>query len=257
MAVYTVEDYVIGILILLAFVWAGEKHLFRKVPFDKKFLLTAAPYAVLGLAVRLLADVGVFEKNPCWNVTPGIYVLSVASGTFFVALGVLVARYTELEYWPLPFFAGTLLASFFTYKLLPHLAYPGLMLYPPLIAASLTAAIYALSAFFKPTSIYRRAENAAIIFAHALDGSATFVGINLLGYVEEHPLPEYLISLAGDAIVMVPLKIIVVLLALYLLESWYEEEGKASETYYKIFKLVFFILGIGPGARDTLLISLA
>ena len=73
MAVYTVEDYVIGILILLAIIWFSERYLFKRVPFDKRFILVATPYAVLGLAIRLLADAGVFEKNPYWNVTPGIF----------------------------------------------------------------------------------------------------------------------------------------------------------------------------------------
>ncbi len=257
MAVYTVEDYVIGILILLAIIWFSERYIFKRIPFDKRFILVATPYAVLGLAIRLLADAGVFEKNPYWSVTPGIYVLSVVSGLVFVGVGLAVERYTGLSYWKLPFLVGTLLASFFVYRLLPYLENPGLMLYPPLLAASLAAAVYALSAFFDFSGIYRSAENVAIIFAHALDGSATFVGINVLGYIEEHPLPEYLISLAGDAIIMIPLKLLVVLVALYLLEQWHEEEGETATNYYKIFKLVFFILGIGPGARDTLLLSLA
>ncbi|MFQ5800674.1 MAG: DUF63 family protein [Candidatus Hydrothermarchaeales archaeon] len=52
---------------------------------------------------------------------------------------------------------------------------------------------------------------------------------------------------------MIPLKIVVILGALYLLDRWKEEE---SDLYYKMVKFVFFIFGFGPGTRDALLLAL-
>ncbi|NOZ76836.1 MAG: DUF63 family protein [Euryarchaeota archaeon] len=96
----------------------------------------------------------------------------------------------------------------------------------------------------------------AIIFGHLFDGSATFIGIDYYGFYEEHLLPDILINAAGTAFVMIPLKIAVVLLAIYYVEKWYREEGLGSKkrtTQYLVLKLVFFILGFGPGMRDTIL----
>jgi len=53
---------------------------------------------------------------------------------------------------------------------------------------------------------------------------------------------------------MFPLKLFVVGLALYLMETWYQEEGE--ELYYKIIKVTMFVLGIGPGMRNALLLTL-
>ncbi|MFQ5888095.1 MAG: DUF63 family protein, partial [Candidatus Hydrothermarchaeales archaeon] len=131
---------------------------------------------------------------------------------------------------------------------------------PLVLASAITLAIYVVSDFFEVSKVFRTKENIVIIFSHILDGSATFVGINLFHFTEEHILPEFLINMAGgNAIIMIPLKIVVILLALYIIEEWYQEEietgedMETTENYYKMFKFIFFILGAGPGLRDTLL----
>jgi uncharacterized membrane protein len=66
-------------------------------------------------------------------------------------------------------------------------------------------------------------------------------------------LPDLLISLAGSALVMIPLKIVVVLPILYIVEKWRVEEGADKTQEYLILKFVLFMLGFGPGVRDAIL----
>ena len=75
----------------------------------------------------------------------------------------------------------------------------------------------------------------------------------------EHLLPIYFITLAGNnALVMIPIKLLVVGLTIYFIEKWYAEEEKTerNRTLYVMVKLLIFVIGIGPGLRNTLLPAL-
>ncbi len=252
MAEYTPQDYLIYFAILLFILWFFSNVFFKRIKFDDKFLLLVSPYIVFGITLRMLSDVGVVERNQLWNITPGVYIVTVAAGLAGVGVGLLIKRYYGIEYWKFPLAAGTILALFTTYNLVIHVNHPVRILYPFGLAAIITGAIYFASGVSSITAIFKKRSNIAIIFAHLLDGSATFIGIDFYHFTEEHLLPDYLISLAGTAFVMIPLKIVVVLPVLYLVERWgIEDEGKIHE--YHILKFVLFILGFGPGLRDAIL----
>lgn len=263
MVVYTVQDYVVSIAILLIILWFISRYLFTLIPLDQKFMLILVPYILFGIFFRMMVDIGTFEANSYWNVTPGVYIVTVLFGLGCTAIGILISRFTKIDYWIFPVIIGFAAAILYSFKLMQGMIHPARILYPLILASSITIAIYAASSFSPVTKIFQRRENVLIIFAHLLDGSATFIGINLFGFSEEHLLPDYLITLAGNnAIIMIPLKIIVILFALYVIEKWYKEEIqikkdiKKDTEYYYLFKIIFFILGIGPGIRDALLPAL-
>ncbi|MEE9564185.1 MAG: DUF63 family protein [Candidatus Hydrothermarchaeaceae archaeon] len=253
MASYAPQDYLVYFAILLAILWFFSNIFFKRIKFDDKFLLLAAPYIVLGVALRMLPDVGVVERSQLWNITPGVYIVTIAAGLVSVGLGLLVKRLLGIEYWKFPLAIGTLLALFAMYNIANHVNHPVRILYPFGLAAVITGVIYLASGASSTTAIFRRRSNIAIIFAHLLDGSATFIGIDFYRFTEEHLLPDYLISLAGSAFVMIPLKIVVVLPVLYFVEKWRIDEGEGKTQEYYILKFVLFILGFGPGLRDAIL----
>lgn len=255
MAVYTPLDYAIGLAILFFIMWLVKRYLFTTIELDRYFVFAIFPVIVFGVAVRVLADAGVFVKSELWSVTPGIYITATAFGILTIGTGKALEKEKGIPYWKTAFATGTLAAFYFSYLLFLQMENPYLSLRPFLLALILTYLLYILSNFSKKTRIFRTRENAAIIFAHMLDGSATFIGIDYFGFSEEHILPEYLINAAGTAGIMIPLKIVVVLGALYLLDRWREEE-EGSDLYYKMIKFVFFIFGFGPGLRDALLLAL-
>ncbi len=253
MAEYTVQDYLVYFAILLAILWFFSNVFFKRIKFDNKFLLITAPYFVFGLALRMLADVGVVERSQLWNITPGVHVVTLAIGVAAIGAGQLLERRYGVKYWKFPFVIGTVLALFTTYNLAIHINHPVRILHPFGLAAVITGAIYIVSGVSSTTAIFRSRGNIAIIFAHLLDGSATFIGIDFYHFTEEHLLPDYLISLAGSALVMIPLKIVIVLPILYFVEKWRIEEGDDKIQEYYILKFVLFILGFGPGVRDAIL----
>ncbi|MCD6461507.1 MAG: DUF63 family protein [Thermoplasmata archaeon] len=105
-----------------------------------------------------------------------------------------------------------------------------------------------LSAFALPTSIL-------IMFGHMLDASATFVGVDIYGYREKHVLPRLLMGLTGTAAVMYLLKAAIIGLVVYILENDVRKEIKDA-TVLGLLRFTILVLGLAPGLRDALRISL-
>ncbi len=256
MGVYSTEDYIICIAILLFVLWFLLRYLFPRVEFDRDFLKAISPYILIGIFMRLLVDVHFFEVDRLWNVTPGVYILTIMLGLISLWIGLYLSSHLKIPYWYIPFGMGLLILLPISYELFSHLTHPERIFYPLILAFAILFLVYIPSRYFR-IEIFQRPENLAIIFAHLLDGCATFIAYNYYGFYEEHLLPIYLISLAGDsAIIMVPVKLVVILLVLYLIEKWHEEEKDKDELLYRVIKITIFILGIGPGLRDTLLPAL-
>ena len=89
-----------------------------------------------------------------------------------------------------------------------------------------------------------------LYFGHFLDGSATFLGIEQYGYTEKHVLPTAFIEYFDTAIIMLPLKFIVVTGVIAALES--EETKEEQQQMVNLLIIFLLALGIGPGTRDIL-----
>ncbi len=93
--------------------------------------------------------------------------------------------------------------------------------------------------------------NLSIVFAHLLDASSTIVGIDMLGYYEKHVVPSYLIDLTGTAFVMYPLKLMIFVPVLYVLDTQFDEDDELR-TLRTLVKMVIIILGLAPAFRNTI-----
>jgi len=89
-----------------------------------------------------------------------------------------------------------------------------------------------------------------LYFGHFIDGSATFLGIDKYGYVEKHVLPTWFIDTFGTAVVMLPLKFLVVTGVIIALEN--EEHKEDQKQMISLLILFLLALGLGPGTRDIL-----
>jgi len=93
-------------------------------------------------------------------------------------------------------------------------------------------------------------ENSYLFYAHFYDATTTFVGIQFMGYWEQHVLPRFLINLTGTAAVMYLLKFVTLMVALYLMKELQETES--DKELMDFIKMVIFILGFAPGTRNLL-----
>jgi uncharacterized membrane protein len=104
---------------------------------------------------------------------------------------------------------------------------------------------------------YAAGVSTILFFAHFLDASATYFGIEYLAYSEKHVLPTYLIGITGSAVIMFPLKFLIVATIIYLLDIRYKKEfEKGQENLVGLIKIAVLILGISPGIRDTIRIMM-
>jgi len=103
----------------------------------------------------------------------------------------------------------------------------------------------------KSLAVFALPINLLIAFAHYLDASATYRAINYFGYREKHVLPTYLIDLTGTALVMFPLKAVVIVLAIYILDILLAEDFRKQPDMFFLIKFAIIVLGLAPAVRDV------
>lgn len=127
----------------------------------------------------------------------------------------------------------------------------------PGIAFVLSAIIWAIGKVAPNKVGVLAAPTSFLMFlAHFLDGTATFRGIDLYGYGEKHVLPTVLIDLADTAAVMLLFKFFLVLAIILLIDVLFKEDLKSYQGLGNIMKFAVIFLGMAPGTRDLVRISL-
>ncbi len=93
--------------------------------------------------------------------------------------------------------------------------------------------------------------NLMIIYAHMLDASSTYIGVDWFDYYEKHVVPTFLIDIAGTAAIMFPLKLLILLPVLFMIDKSIEDPSLRNIT-----KLALITLGLAPAVRNTLRLAL-
>ncbi|AIF69474.1 membrane protein [Palaeococcus pacificus DY20341] len=214
------------------------------VKYDNAFFRALIPYMILGAFSRALTDATIIPRT-FLTVTPGIYFM-----TFIITFSALLIAIKASEDWRRTFlYFGWALVGLDLLLLITHLdkvnltAEPLKYFIPFLLVA--VGVIYALSKRIRLIE-----ENSYIFYAHFYDATTTFVGVDFMGYWEQHVLPRYLIDLTGTAAVMYLLKFTVLLLALYIMREI--QESESDKELMDFIKMVIFILGFAPGTRNLL-----
>lgn len=96
----------------------------------------------------------------------------------------------------------------------------------------------------------------ALIWGHLLDATATYTGIAHFGYLEKHVVPAAAITLTGTALVMFPLKLMVLALALVVIYRTHREYLAANPTLRALLFIGLTLVGLGPGVRDVLRVAM-
>jgi uncharacterized membrane protein len=154
---------------------------------------------------------------------------------------------------------------------------PLAFVWAPLMAAGVTLVVYLIARAVrarKPDSAawaFMVPINLLIIFSQLTDGFATALGIDIHGYVEKHVLSARVIHW-GEALwgaigwqwavdhatfmTFVPVKLAVSLLVVYAMDVKAAEDADRHETLIGLAKFAIIMVGIGPGVRDFVRLSL-
>jgi uncharacterized membrane protein len=226
------------------------------VPLDEPFILATIPYVVLGGLLRVVEDTGLITSDLRFLlVTPLIFflVFSIAAGS--LVLSRLFERYHLVPHF-LTFYGGlgtgasVLVALLLAWWGLTRAALdPTVLLAILLIAAGTSFGVMALLQLvfrweFAKAPLYR-----LLIIGQMLDASATGYGIDFgpIPYQEVHVVGSALIRWTGTAFSLFPLKLLVVIPAIYVLEM-YRREG--NREFANLILLAMIVVGLAPGVRD-------
>lgn len=211
----------------------------KKDPGD--LLIPLIPFIFLGSGARALVDNGIYPLT-LWLVTPGIYILTGLITIMTLLISVYVERKTNFDYRYFMLIVGVILC-------IPNIIYINhinwVAFFEVIGAWALVSSIFVL--IRNKWSLLKNKLNLSALLAHLFDASSTFIAVDFYGYGEQHVLPNALTGLAGTAAVMFPLKIAVILLALYVIDEYIEDN-----TIKNMLKLAIFILGLAPGLRNFL-----
>jgi len=227
-----------------------------EVKITPRFIASVLPFVLAGSSLRVIEDSPSDIFHPPFSyflITPNIYFLVFAITVGFLWISIRMQKAGFVKDFHLTF-AGFGLAWFFV-NLAVLLHFDNVVVpYVPLFVigagTGLTFIFYLVARHFK-SSIFTDPLNLSILMVHLMDASSTYIGVDQLGYFEKHVVPTYLINLTGTALVMYPLKLIIFVGVLYVLDTQFEDDER-SLNLKTLIKMVILILGLSPATRNTI-----
>ncbi|MFZ3382950.1 MAG: DUF63 family protein [Candidatus Methanoperedens sp.] len=228
------------------------------VKIDTRFMISVTPYIIAGSALRVLEDSKVFAPPLKYLfVTPIIYFFMFVVTVSILVIAIYLERKGKIsDYHTFFGYAGAAWAILNISALLAagRIENP----YPVAVIMVLgivsTGIVYLISRKLNFTLLTNKV-NISILFTHLLDASSTFIGMDWLNYYEKHVAPTFFIDLAGNftehpSLVMFPLKLLVFIPVLYMLDNKLEDEKEKK--LISLMKLAILVLGLSPAVRNTL-----
>ena len=267
---YTIFNTVVYTLILAIFVLAIIK-MFKKIEIDPiSIFYSIIPFVFLGSSIRALVDNGICPKT-VFLITPGLYILvgliTIASFLFSIYL----FNKNRIDYRYTLFFMGLIFLIpnmiLFSNVNFTAIAY---VLITWIVASIIFLGISFLVLYIKNNDeknidknfdkkiisnilekIFQHKINFSIVLAHLFDASTTYVAVEYFNYYEQHVLPNALNRLFDTYLTLFPMKIIVIVAVLYIIDQYFEDQ-----TIKNLLKLTVFVLGLAPGLRNILTLIL-
>jgi uncharacterized membrane protein len=224
---------------------------------DWKFITVIIPYIFAGSTLRVIQD---FNKDaqlfssPLQNllVTPFIYILMFVITVVMLFISIKLQRFGIVKDWKMAFGVAGILWTLVNLGILLsvlRITNPAALIVIFLMGTGLTMLIYMLAKVTGYT-MYTQRINVSILLVHLLDASSTFYGMKFLEYGEKHVVPTFLIDLAGTSSIMFPLKLMVFIPIIYVLETQFNDDEESMHLK-DVLKLTIIVLGLAPATRNT------
>ena len=256
---YTIVDTLTYALILLISLYLIYRWLqVSGIKIDRRFVFATLPYIVGGGFLRVVQDTGLITSDfQFLLVTPLIFFVIFFYAAFFLVLASILEKRKLINDSIFLYSAGGFLLAIVSFGVLVYygathpLTAPGIGVIILCMAAVATALVYALLKYGFKWEYSKDPIYLAIISGHMLDASATSFGIDLhpLTYVEQHVVGSNLIAWTGTAFSMFPLKLIVIIPAIYILE-YYRKDNEGG--FFYLVVLAMIVVGLAPGIRDMM-----
>lgn len=252
-APYNIYNTVVYAIVAIAAVFLIYRFLRRSgVVISDGFVKSIIPFIVFGSILRIAEDGNVLPRvvdilgvKIFPFVTPGIYILTFALLvlTWFVLSKTAPSRE---EFEGKTFWAGLALCALALVAVLPLLFKAANLFAFAAIVAGGVAAWIAFKLIWSKRGLKPSFAQSAVVFGQALDGFATFIGVQFLGYSEQHLVGNAVFSIFGGPWAFLVLKIV---FAFAVVEIARREKMDSNQENYLL--LLIAIVGLGPGLRDA------
>jgi len=227
-----------------------------EVKITPRFIASVVPFVLAGSTLRVFEDSPAGIVHAPWSyllITPNIYFLVFAITIICLWISIHLQRAGLVKDYHVCFAGLGLLWFLINLTVLLYfqsIVAPHVPIFVIGAGTGLTYIFYLVARHFK-SSIFTDPLNLSILLVHFMDASSTFIGVDTMGYYEKHVLPSYLIELTGTALVMYPLKLIIFLGVIYVLDTQFENDER-SQNLKMLIKLVIIVLGLSPATRNTI-----
>jgi uncharacterized membrane protein len=225
------------------------------VTVDDIFILAVSPYIFVGGSLRVVEDAGLVSAP--WKyllITPLIFFLVFFVCTAALVISIGITKLTSIKYyWPFGIIGiawgiinvAVLYLNSATFNVM-------VLVVVFSIGLGLAVLVYFTAKRFN-IKLFKNRVNIFILDSQLLDATATALGITFLPYAEKHVLPSFLIAETGTAFIMYPLKLLVIIPALYIIDRYLKGE---SENLIGLVKLAILTVGLAPAIRDIMRMTL-
>ncbi|MBI2446094.1 DUF63 family protein [Candidatus Micrarchaeota archaeon] len=242
--VYNTITFALVALIAVFLIYKGLKK--AGFTLDGTFFEAILPYVIFGGIFRVFEDAGIaprivtivgYQTYPF--VTPLIYV-NIFLLLALTAAGAWLWTKNRSRTVTAVRNAGLLYAALALLVLLPRVKNP-IWLVAGLLLALMVWGAYRWSLTFRKLPTDRMLS--WMVFGQALDGSATFIGLQFAGYAEQHVVGNVLIDIGGPALFWL-VKVAFAFAASEVLR------GEKDDGARNFVALLITIFGLAPGLRD-------
>ena len=235
---YTLPATITYAVIFVLAVYGVYKLLEKlKVKFTEKLIFSLIPFVILGGVVRALRDAEIIYTSWLF-VSPPIYFY-----IFFIALiSLLVSERLFKESEKAVFVIGT--SILFVHLLFLKIVVIEALFYILFVWSAVISVLFTLGKIFN-LEIFRDI-NIIAIASQLLDAVSATISIEFFGYGEQHVLSNFIMQNFGTW-VFIPVKLVVAILAVWLIDKYAENEDIKN-----YLKFIIIVLGLALGVRNTL-----
>jgi len=239
-----VQEITYGILLFVMVYIFYKVCLYLKIKIDSKFAITTAFYSFLISLIRSLVDAN-FVPHTYYTVTPGIVVVV---GIYYMVSIIITGYFFKENYYKYSILMAVIPSLYFLTYFITHIKHLDILIYFIVILVVVyNIVIYLINRIdILKKNLKLNNIDRYVIFSQLVDGTATSLGIGFMNYWEQHPIPRFFMDIFGPY-VMIPLKLFVVLVVLYIINNELEDGDLKN-----IIKITIMVLGLSPGLRDIL-----
>ncbi|MDI6886653.1 MAG: DUF63 family protein [archaeon] len=226
-----------------------------EIEIARRFIAAVSPYIVVGASLRVMEDAEIVTPPLSYLlITPLIFFLLFFCCVTILILSVKLSRSQKRRGYDYTLIFGLIgfiwLIATLTILLGKEDIVFGWVLFAVIgISGLLISVIYAIAASFGAHFLTDRL-NVAVLAAHLLDASSSFIGIDILGYTGKHVIEGLIVTYAGTAAGMYPLKLGILAPILYLVDTQFTDEAEIE--LKNLVLLALIVIGLAPAVRNTL-----